>query len=161
MLAMKPTPQESFSSEGSYRPSAAGRNVCLSIGCVESTGFDAATDSPGATMFSRSNSDRLILCVLSINKAFGLTVGGAALASWHPPGHWSSSASRYFLNLAWALQTLCRECGLKLRQCCCPNFDHAKFFSITQAAESRSRRANGRGLKPCSPAADLRQARRD
>src|ERR1700761_9661431 len=69
MLAMKPTPQESFSSDGSYRPSAAGRNVCFSIGCAESVGFDAATDSPGATMFSRSNSDRLIRCVLSINKA--------------------------------------------------------------------------------------------
>src|ERR1700753_1485136 len=71
MLAMKPTPQNSFSTDGSYRPSAAGRYVCFSIACEDSAGFDAATDSPGATMVSRSHSDPLFLRVLSINKAPG------------------------------------------------------------------------------------------
>src|SRR6476661_1195589 len=65
MLAMKPTPQESFSSEGSYRPSASGRQVCSSV-CnsvcsSRSAGFESAVaDSVSATMCSRSNSDPLM-----------------------------------------------------------------------------------------------------
>src|SRR3982074_494479 len=82
---MKPTPQESFSSEGSYRPSAGGRQLCSRPGlsceglsreelsCEGSAGFEAgAADSASVTMFSRSNSDPLISSPL--NQAKGLTV---------------------------------------------------------------------------------------
>ena len=59
MLAMKPTPQESFSMPRSYMPSAGGRQSCSR---VLSAGFEAAVaDRASATMFSRSNSDPLIL----------------------------------------------------------------------------------------------------
>src|SRR5690348_474077 len=62
MFAMKPTPQESFSSDGSYRPSASGRQVCNSLRDARSAGFGCAlADSLPATMCSRSKSDPLIL----------------------------------------------------------------------------------------------------
>src|SRR3954451_20450718 len=83
MLAMKPTPQESFSSEGSYRPSAGGRQLNSRAG---SAGFEAAVaDSASVTMFSRSNSDPLISDPL--NKAKRLTVVvGAPWAFAAPTG---------------------------------------------------------------------------
>src|ERR1700738_2997092 len=83
MLAMKPTPQESFSSAGSYRPSAGGRQECSRAG---SAGFEAAAaDSASVTMFSRSNSDPLISSPL--NQAKGLTaVVGAPWAFAAPTG---------------------------------------------------------------------------
>ncbi len=57
MLAMKPTPQESFSSDGSYRPSAAGRQLC-------SRGFKAGSAiGPSTSISFRSNSDSLILAL--------------------------------------------------------------------------------------------------
>jgi hypothetical protein len=68
MLAMKPTPQESFSMPRSYMPSAGGRQLCSRAGSLidVSSGFEAAVaDSVSVTMFSRSNSDPLI-SVLSI-----------------------------------------------------------------------------------------------
>jgi hypothetical protein len=88
--------------------------VCFSTAYEPSTDFEAATDSPEATMCSRSISDRLMLCVLSINKAEGLTVGGAPSALRHPPGHRLSFASRNFLSLGWPLQTPCREVQPKI-----------------------------------------------
>src|SRR6185312_7548584 len=61
MLAMKPTPQESFSSEGSYRPTASGRKVWSSLRMSRSAGFESAlADSLPVTMLSRSKSDPLM-----------------------------------------------------------------------------------------------------
>src|SRR6202051_5426441 len=98
MLAMKPTPQESFSSEGSYMPSGGGRQECSRAG---STGFEAgAADSAAVPMFSRSNSDPLISILSTRLRA---TASSAHLGRLrHPPGHRSSSASRNFRIQAWA-----------------------------------------------------------
>src|SRR3984885_13928589 len=126
--------------------------------CERSTDFEAATGSPEATMFSRSISDRLILCVLSLKKGGGpprprppsgvgpprgpplvlrepqfLNIRLAGSAS--PTNDLALNSGR--LDALFALQAPCRECGPKLRQCCCPNSDHAKFLSTTQADESR------------------------
>src|SRR5215831_13310784 len=77
MLAMKPTPQESFSSERSYRPSAGGRQLCSAAGFE----LKAADDAP-LKMSCRSNSDPLILLVLSVR-----------LVRWLRPAHLRRSAA--------------------------------------------------------------------
>ena len=100
----------------------------------------------------------------------------------HPPGHRSSSASRNFINsglgvqrprrtalpaTSWrlstqlSLQSLCRVRHRQLRQRCCPNSDHAKFFSITQARESRRSHGTSARQRAAAVAPDLRQTRRD
>src|SRR5207344_1961074 len=85
MLAMKPTPQESFSRAGSYIPTAGGRQECSGGVCERSAGLEAAAaGSTSVTTFSRSNSDPLISSPL--NKAKGLTVIGAPWAFAAPTG---------------------------------------------------------------------------
>src|SRR3954447_768184 len=102
MLAMNPTPQESFSRLGSYMPSAGGRQLC-SRGPSVSAGFEAAVaDSKAVPMFSRSNSDPLISILLTRLRP---PASPAPLGrSRHPPGHRSSSASRDFLNSGLGVQ---------------------------------------------------------
>jgi hypothetical protein len=62
MLAMKPTPQASFSRDRSYMPSAGGRQVCSRAGsCAASNGFVAGSiDCPAATIACRSISEPLM-----------------------------------------------------------------------------------------------------
>src|SRR5258707_672861 len=102
MLAMKPTPQESFSRLRSYRPSAGGRQECSRAGsCVEvSSGFEAAVaDSVSVTIFSRSNSDPLIL-VLSI-RSRALTVIGAPWAFAARSGHGANRSRMMKFFTGW------------------------------------------------------------
>src|SRR3954454_24223003 len=184
MLAMKPTPQESFSIERAYMPSAGGRQLCsrgVSSSKV-SAGFEAAVaDSVSATMFSRSNSDPLILFIskrlrASPHRRRTLDACGTHRATARPP------RAAISLIQAWAFHVpeerpclhcpgargatvRCNPCAgtaPQLRQLYCPNSDHAKFLSITQARESPRPHADRRitaGEKPAG--GRLRQRCRD
>src|SRR5450755_1366881 len=78
MLAMNPTPQESFSRLGSYSPKASGRQVCSSRACSSRAG-SSEEDSDGLAFVaavsawpricSRSNSDPLIVHPLKDSRA--------------------------------------------------------------------------------------------
>jgi hypothetical protein len=134
-------------------------------------------------MVSRSNSDPLILRPLDPARASPSSAHLGRLR--HPPGHRSSSASHIFrikawafnvpderpclsLSGAWAPDFRCNPragSAPQLRQGCCPNSDHAKFFSIIQARESRRSHAcpsgEEAGETPGFGAPDLKQTRRD
>src|SRR3979490_2233762 len=88
MLAMKPTPQESFSRLGSESPSAGGRQLNSRAGssCEASAGFEAAVaDSAAVPMFSRSNSDPLISILLKAKGHRFIDAPGTLAAPPGPP----------------------------------------------------------------------------
>src|ERR1700761_5808268 len=103
MLAMNPTPQESFSSEGSYRPTAGGRNVCSTMASARSAGFESAKDCPsncpGATMVSRSLSDLFIVQVLSTDQPSAAHLGRLRNPPTGPP---LVLREPQFLKFGWA-----------------------------------------------------------
>src|SRR5690348_11704911 len=94
MLAMKPTPHESFSRLGSYMPSADGRQSCsrgessaYGVACRAAAGLESgAVDSASVTTFWRSNSDPLISRPLLISKGLASSAHlGRPAAPTGPP----------------------------------------------------------------------------
>src|SRR6202022_1116509 len=155
MLAMKPTPQESFSRLRSYRPSAGGRQLCSRAG---SAGFDAGSaDSASLPIFLRAPLRPPLLPPSQSGWGPPVVVGppwafaappGPPLALREPqfhkfrPGRPTSPTDGLACHFLWLRRPLlrCNPCAgvaPQLRQLCCPNSDHAKFFSITQARKSR------------------------
>ena len=123
---------------------------------VSESGPPTAASAP---VVSRSNPDPFISTPLNKAKPSQSLDASPPAQLRRRPGHRSSSASRTVSRFrpgafsdvpderpclwllapklsVFASQSQCRLPG-QLRQPCCPNFDHAKFFSITQARESR------------------------
>src|SRR5450755_4695546 len=145
MLAMNPTPQESFSRLGSYSPKASGRQVCSSRACSSRAG-SSEEDSDGLAFVaavsawpricSRSNSDPLMVHPLKDSRALEPD-------DFSSNGHraFSSCLSMIFAQTPWRLSR--GKTGLHLSGSCSHCHPSAHFW--------RSAAPTGPPLVLCEP----------